>query len=167
MRFIEKMYPYIIALLSAVIVYWFKWGIIDINNFKEILNATITFSSIIIAFLSTMVSIFISLAGSHVMQRIKDEDGEGLLTSYIAQTVIGGLLLVVYSMVLLMCLDYNGKYTYLMLSAFIFLITFLLSSSYRILNLTSKILKNALEESKGSNPEPKRKVAKPTLKKND
>lgn len=147
MRFLERSYPYIISLIIGIVFYFLKIKINDISNFDNILSSTVTFSSIIIAFLSTMVSIFISLIDSKVMKRINEEDGDGLLTSYIAEAVIGGLLLVVYSMILFMFLNYTGKMSNYLLCFYIALLVFLILSSYRILKLTLNILRNVLRES--------------------
>ena len=161
MRFFERAYPYVFGLISGIVVFFLNYKISQINNFDNILGATVTFSSIIIAFLSTMVSIFISLIDSKVMQRINSEDGEGLLTSYITETVIGGLLLVLYSMALFMFIGYSGRFSNLLFCIYISLLVYLFLSSFRILKLTSNILRNALNES--TNKEEERKFDKPKV----
>lgn len=153
MRFLERAYPYILAIISGIIFYLLNIRIDQISNFDNILSSTVTFSSIIIAFLSTMVSIFISLIDSKIMKRINAEDGDGLLTSYIAESVIGGLSLVVYSMVLFMFLNYSGKLSNYLFCVYVILLVFLILSSYRILKLTLNILRNVLKEFSGTNIE--------------
>src|SRR5699024_7582545 len=155
---IDRCYHYVLGILVGLVVFILEYNLSDVKNLAFILEATITFSSIIIAFLSTMVSIFISLINSEVMKRIKSKDGDGLLTSYIAETVLSGLLLVFLSIILFMFINYSGKYSNLLLSFYVLLLVFLFSSSFRILKLTSNILKNALNEK-----ELKKKIDKPKV----
>jgi len=160
-RIIERTYPYIISIFLGFIIYIFRLEINDIENFKEILSATVTFSAIIIAFLSTMVSIFISLTNSEVMKNINEAGGNGLLTSYIAETVIGGLFLVVFSIILFIFLDYKGNFSNLLVVIYISLFSFVIFSSYRILKISLKILTNVLNESSSDKTE--NKAVKPKI----
>lgn len=146
MRFWENYYPYIFGLVFGVVVFAFKWGISDVNYFEMILNATITISAIIIAFLATMTSILITLTNSDVMKKIKDNNAQNALTSYIMQTITVGLILSVYSLALFMIIDYSGGYSNILLTIFVFLVSVLIFSSFRIVYINSKILKSVLSE---------------------
>ncbi|WP_338473337.1 hypothetical protein R4Z10_21580 (plasmid) [Niallia sp. XMNu-256] len=142
----ESCYPYVFAIIFGVMVYFFGWEISDVNKFDLILNATVTLSSIIIAFLGTMISILLTLTNAKVMQRIRDNGAHNTLTAYISQAIVAGLILVIYSMTLFMFMDYEGKYANILLIAFVLLITFLFFSSYRIMYVISNILKSVLNE---------------------
>lgn len=148
MRFWENCYPYIFGLVFGGVVFAFKWGVSDVNYFEMILNATITISAIIIAFLATMISILITLTNSNVMKKIKDNNAQNTLTSYIMQTITAGLILSVYSLALFMIIDYSGGYSNILLTIFVFLVSVLIFSSFRIVYINSKILKSVLNEQK-------------------
>ena len=142
----ESWYPYVFAIILGGIVYFFKWGITDVEKFDLILNASVTISSIIIAFLGTMVSILVTLTSAKVMKRIRDHGAENSLTSYISQTITAGLILALYSMTLFMFLEYKGIFSNALLTVFVVLLTFLFVSSFRIMNLIAGILKAVLSE---------------------
>lgn len=142
----ESWYPYVFAIISGGIVYLLKLEISDVEKFDLILNASVTISSIIIAFLGTMISILLTLTSAKVMQRIREHGAENSLTSYISQTIVVGLILALYSMSLFMFLEYNGEFSNALLTTFVVLLTFLFVSSFRIMNLIAGILKSVLSE---------------------
>lgn len=148
MRKWEVLYPYVFAIVVCVPILIFGWKISDVKNFSSILNSAVTISSIIIAFLATMISILISLANARIMRRINKGDAEGLLTTYINTSIISGLLLAVYSMILNIFLDSSGLVSNLLLAFFGSLLVFFILSSYRIILLISGILSNVLKENK-------------------
>ncbi|KXH86787.1 hypothetical protein [Sporosarcina sp. HYO08] len=160
----ESSYPYVFALILGVIVYLLKWEVSDVKNIDLILNATVTLSSIVIAFLGTMISILLTLTNAKVMQRIKDNGAHNTLTSYISQAIVAGLILAIYSMILFMFMDYEGKYANILLIAFVLLITFLFFSSYRIMYVISNILKSVLHEQRQEEQESP-PVFKPSINK--
>ncbi|UFT98107.1 hypothetical protein KO561_12935 [Radiobacillus kanasensis] len=142
----EVWYPIIFSLLCSIVVYYYKLGLNNINNLEAILNSTITVSSIVIAFLGTMMSILISLTSAKVMKRIKDNNAQSDLTMYVKQSVICGLLLAMYSMILYMFQDESGQISRYLLVSLVFLLVFFVLSSYRIFSVIFKILSSVLEE---------------------
>jgi hypothetical protein len=148
MYFIEKWYPHIVSILLAIPVAIYKWNISDIENFTNILGAAVTISSIVIAFLATMLSILITLTNAEVIQRIINGDGEGLLVSYIRTAIVAGLLVALYSMTLYALLNVPETLSMILLMIFVTLISFFILSSYRIIHLVSKILTEVLGEQK-------------------
>jgi uncharacterized protein YacL len=121
----ESCYPYVFAFIFGGVVYFFNWNISEVKHFDLILNATVTISAIIIAFLGTMISILLTLTNTRVMQRIKENGAQNTLTSYISQSIVVGLILAVYSMTLFTLLEYEGKLSNLLLTAFGLLLTLL------------------------------------------
>lgn len=148
MRKWEVTYPYLFSLITGISVVIFKWDISDVENFTSILNSAVTVSSIVIAFLATMLSILITLTNADVMKRINKGDAEGLLVSYIKSTIIAGLLLAVYSMILYIFLDLSGLVSRILLAFFVALLGFFILSSYRIIHIVSNILGEILKENK-------------------
>jgi ABC-type spermidine/putrescine transport system permease subunit I len=162
MRRWELLYPYIFALLAGIPVAIFQYNIFDVKNFSSILNAAVTVSSIIIAFLATMISILITLSNAEVMKQINNKDAEGLLTSYIKTAIVSGLLLAMYSILLYLFLDLTGLISNLLLTFFTMLITFFILSSYRIIDIVSRVLAEVMKENKPADQS--KKVFKPKSK---
>lgn len=159
----EVYYPLILAVLSALIIFLFKWDLSDIQNFSSILNATVTLSAIVIAFLGTMLSILITITNSEVMDRIKQNDAEGDLTSYIKVAVVSGFILALYSMILNIFVDNNGIFSRLLLCLFASLVLFFVLSSYRIIIIFSNILEALLIVGKTEAKAKKKKVFRPQM----
>ncbi|MCM3454417.1 hypothetical protein M3685_10720 [Heyndrickxia oleronia] len=161
MRKWELSYPYIFALLMFIVVFYFKWDLKDVNNLPAILSSAVTISSIIIAFLATMISILISLGNSTVMKRINNNDSEGLLIGYNKTSIISGFLLAIYSMILNVFIGLDGLISNILLAALVALIVHFTLSSYRIVNLVSSILTQVLKENKTEDK--KKKVFTPSI----
>lgn len=147
---IEKYYPLLIAVVIALILLLYTdLRLNNIPKFDSILSGTVTISSIIIAFLGTMVSILITLTNTKVMQRINHYDAGPTLTAYISGTIYSGLLLAVYSLMLYPFTELKSKsVSEILFILFVFLTTYFLLSSFRINLITLNILKNVLTDKK-------------------
>jgi uncharacterized protein YacL len=163
-RIWEMIYPALFSLIAGTVIFYSNLSLKRIENLDLILNSTVTISSIVIAFLGTMVSILISLTNEKVMKRIKDYGAQNTLTGYIAQSIITGLVLAVYSIILFMFLDYNGVWSNLLLAILAMLLCFFVFSSYRIMRVTSKILSTILKDRTLDSSEDKERL-KPQINK--
>jgi chromate transport protein ChrA len=143
---IERIYPYIVAVVFGGIVYALNWELEDVTNFSNVLNAIVTVSSIIIGFLGTMASVLISLTNSKVMDKIRKKKAEKVLAGYIKISIVAGLLLALYSLALNLFENYTGKGSDWMLIALVVLTSFFLLSSYRIFHVLLNILTSVLME---------------------
>ncbi|WOO43755.1 hypothetical protein NSS75_10050 [Bacillus sp. FSL K6-1012] len=164
MRRLELLYPYIFAIIFGAFVFYQKWSIKDVKNFEAILNSSVTVSSIVIAFLGTMISILISLTNAEIMQRIFEHKGDSDLTSYVKTSIVFGLALAVYSMFLYLMIDSKGTSSNLLLVFFVMLLTSFVLSSYRVIQVISKILSSVLQESKRRADAQPRKIYVPKMK---
>lgn len=163
-RIFEKIYPFLFGLCGAGAIFFFQLKLSSIDHLVSILNAIITFSSIIIAFMSTMVSIFIAINNSSVMKRIKQENAEGDLIAYIIQTVSAGLVLVSFSLTIYLYTNYDGRFSVAITAMLVFLVMFMLAASFRVLYIATNILKGCLGESDSQNEESKEPRIKDSLK---
>ncbi|WP_102707004.1 hypothetical protein [Terribacillus saccharophilus] len=149
-QFSEKHFPLLISGIIAIIfMCYFDLKINSIPKFDLILGGTVTISSIIIAFLGTMVSILITLTNTKVMQRINHYDAGPTLTAYISRTIYSGLLLAVYSLVLYPFIELKSNSTSeILFILFAFLTSYFLLSSFRINIITLNILRDVLTDKK-------------------
>lgn len=147
-RKIECMYPVLLGSMGVFITFQFQFNLLSINNLLPILGATVTISAIIIGFLATMVSILISLTNSNVMQRLKNARANETLSWYIKEAIIVGFILAIYCLVLHMFDKYDGDASKLMLSFYVGLLIYFVSTAYRIFHIILNILTSVLNESK-------------------
>ncbi|MFC0525789.1 hypothetical protein ACFFGV_19610 [Pontibacillus salicampi] len=160
MRTVEKFYPLVIATLFTIVFYFQNITIKEIEKFDSVLNGVITISSIIIAFMGTMVSILITLMNTSVMQAIKDYQEGNKLSSFISRPIICGLLLSIYCLSLYVWGDTsNDKLSEFFFLLFIFLLSYFVSASFRIYFISISILRNVLNEKQSK----RKQVQKPEL----
>ncbi|WP_339234638.1 hypothetical protein MKX40_17975 [Paenibacillus sp. FSL R5-0517] len=164
-RWLEISYPFIFSIIIGAVSFFLKLEINQISKFDMILSSSVTLSSIIIAFVATMISILISISNSSVMKRINKNNGESDLITYINMTVISGLLLVTYSLVLNVFIESSGYTSRILLSLFVTLLVFFLLSTYRIIRIVTVILTDVLSENKETQSAQK-EVFTPTVKGN-
>ncbi|PFC01840.1 hypothetical protein [Bacillus thuringiensis] len=147
-RKIECMYPILLGSIGGLITFQFQFNLASIKNLLPILGATVTISAIIIGFLATMVSILISLTNSNVMQRLKNAKANETLSWYIKEAIIIGFILAIYCLVLHMFEKYDEYGSKLMLSFYVGLLIYFVSTAYRIFHIILNILTSVLNESK-------------------
>lgn len=145
-RLAERIYPVLAGLIGAAGILWFNLGLSSVKKLDAILNSAITVSSIIIGFLAAMVSVLISISGKRIMKRIREKGAESLLTWYIREAIISGFIVAVFSTILYMFVDYDGKSSVYLLATWTFLITYFVLCSYRIINVMMNILAAIPEE---------------------
>lgn len=163
MGFLEKHFPLIFTVIAAVILFYFKINILELDGFQSILNATITITSIIIAFLGTMMTILITLANEKVMVEIRRNNKHKDLLKYIKATIFSGLILALYALFLFIY-DSDASRTSTFLSTlFISLCIYFVMSSYRIFAIVVLILDKILDN-KTDLPPKKKPTVKPRLK---
>lgn len=154
-RIWELYYPIIFATLIIIPVLIYKWDLSNVKNISSILSSGVTIGAIVIAFLATMISILISISNVEVMKRINRNDAEGDLIIYIEVTIISGFLLAVYSLVLNAFIGTSGTSSHVLFTIFVWILTFFIFSSYRIIHIFSRILNQVLKENKPSLQETK------------
>lgn len=166
MKIIEEYYPVSLASIGSILIILLKIDLGDITNFSSILNASVTISSIVIAFMATMMSILITLVNTDVMKRIISADAEDVLIKFIKQTILSGLFLAIYSLVLYMFIESEGIVSKIMLVLFIFTLLYFLSTTFRIFQLVLRILSHVLKEHKiiVNNENEGKKVHTPKIK---
>ncbi|NUK30997.1 hypothetical protein HT574_13145 [Parageobacillus sp. VR-IP] len=148
MRIFERIYPIGISIIFAIIIYNQHITFNIIPKIEPVLNSVVTVSSIVIGFLAAMVSILIAITNSKVMKRIREGKAEHLLTCYIREAIISGILLALGSTIAYLFVDYDGKKADLIFSVWFFMVIHFLLSSFRILNIMLNILSTIPKEYK-------------------
>lgn len=97
--FIERIWPYAITVILGALFY--KAKINEIKNFKDILTCNVTFASIIIGFLATMLSILVASSDKPVVVKLKNKNKFKLLNLFITIPIIVGFISVISSFFLI------------------------------------------------------------------
>lgn len=93
MKNFEKLFPLGFSLIFTIIMSF--TNINYIVNMKDIILSIITFSSILIGFLTTMLSVLITAIDNSIMKYLKDQNRLKDLYLFICEPIIIGFLLVI------------------------------------------------------------------------
>lgn len=113
---------------------------------SDIYNSLITLSAIIIGFLATMISVFISVVGSQAIKRIQQSGDIALIRIYFAEALISGFILTILSIILLVLYSEQMSLDLIYHLIYFGIIVYFLLCTIRILWLSLNILSSALEE---------------------
>ncbi|NLO89927.1 MAG: hypothetical protein GX088_06355 [Clostridia bacterium] len=144
--YVERFFPFVCAIFAGFAVFIYGLKLKDIKNVNELLAATVNVSAILIGFLSVMISILISITGSRVMKRIRENNATELLNSYFFWALISGFIVAISSMVLTVFYNIDLASAKFLTALWVFITTFFLISSFRIVLILLRILKNVVEE---------------------
>ena len=145
-RKVEKYWPIVLAIITAIITLFAGWNLSSIRQFKDILSSVINISSILIGFLGAMMSVLAAVAGNRVLKRIKDSNATELLRSYFSQSVGSGFIVAIGSTIMNLFIECTDEYTRWLLVGWIFFVTYFLASAYRIMIVMSDILKTIIDD---------------------
>lgn len=128
-RLILALIPYCVALLVLIYVCYIK--IISINNLKDIITSTINFITVIIGFLSTMLSILIASSDKNIMKYLKDKGKINTLYRYILVPILIGFINIIISLALLPYCEVKPIYSLLIFKVFIIFTVSFISTAIR------------------------------------
>lgn len=104
---IETFWPYIFA--TGFTIFWWKYlGSTFPTNASALIGATGTVSAVIVGFLVTAKAIVVGLTGTPVFKKLASSGYKGFFYRYILEAELGGLTLLIVSLVGFFVLDDNG-----------------------------------------------------------
>lgn len=99
--YMERCYPYVIALLLTVSIWHLQINVIYDENLNEMLYGTLTTDSIVLGFLGALIPVVISMRKeSKLAEYVFKNDKKNLFMKYIIATIKHGLLSIVFTLVL-------------------------------------------------------------------
>lgn len=145
---LERIGPLVISMIICFLSFRFNIDFSELSDYKFIYSNIISFSSIIIGFLITMVSILITLTNKRVMIKIRELKADNLLKSYFVFPILSGLFLVLLSIILGIVFDSNGLNVNngTMTSIWIFTLVYFVTTTCRIFIIMLKLLNRVHEE---------------------
>jgi len=159
-RFIEKVFPQIIALIIGVVVFISGYDISTTKNFQDLLRSIITISAILIGFLATMMSILIAVSAKRVVKRIRENNATRLLQSYFFQTLASGMTVAILSTLLNLFVGVSGGLSRFLLVLWSALTVYFLGCATRIMLVMVGVLHTVVsDEDNTLNNQPSVEVA--------
>lgn len=139
----EECHPLLIALIITVLLVVFaRWCDIyfscNIKNYEKILDASITFSSIVVGFVGVLLGILISIKETKIVQTLFTKIRKQLLVRYFKESIFSGIAVIVTSSSLY--LIQNEIWSKLIFYIWIFTLIYFMLSSYRIIDILFMII---------------------------
>lgn len=145
-RFLESYLPWILGFVGVFVYFSLSLELLIVSKFGQLLESSITISSIAVGFLAASKSILISLDHKEIIQKLKRVGQYSRLIDFFITATYCCFVLTIYSSVLLLVEFKNVSIRNNCLIAFwIFLAVSSAFSCLRIINLFSKILRKTSE----------------------
>lgn len=130
--YIERLYPYVIALVISLIIKKLKITFEYNPNFNDVLTGIITINSIIIGFLGAVMPVVMSMKNeSKFVKYVFEKDVNNLFVKYMKATIKFGLLNAGITLVMYVRTSIKNsvaqeflKYSWLWLSILFFILTY-------------------------------------------
>ncbi len=144
---IERFCPAAISLVVAILTYTNGMTFFLIPNFLNILSPVVSISSIIVGFLTTMISVLIVLSDREVMKRIRRYNKWKDLTRYLFTPIVTGFVVAISSTLLNVCASLSDSRARILTALWIFFVSWFFTTTFRMLFILIKILQNVSEVS--------------------
>ncbi|WP_449188153.1 hypothetical protein [Veillonella sp.] len=145
-KYLPKIFIFVYILIIFINFQFFRYDIKFAIESTDVYNSVITLAAIIIGFLATMVSVFISVIGSNVIRRIQNENKTELIRNYLEEAIISGFILVITSIGFLFLYSNKVELNVCWHLIYLGLIVYFLLSTGRILWISLNILSSVLLE---------------------
>jgi len=130
--------PLLIAVLALLISIWFDFTY-TVKNFENVLDGSITFSSIIVGFLGALLGILVSIKDSEIVKAIFATTEKYTLKYYFYETFIIGVLVVLLSCTMHVVREYHSVLTLGLFYAWMLFTVWFLPSSFRIISVLMSV----------------------------
>ncbi|WP_061317430.1 hypothetical protein [Clostridium botulinum] len=165
-NFLERWGVLISVILTLIVTLFFKFEINKLEHYEQLFSNTITFVSILIGVLMSLMGFLLGFSDEKVVIRIKENNGDKILIKYFIKPIIAGIIIVIMSLVLEMIYGQNissiSQRVYILISViWSVLCVLFLSSTFRVSLLMYLILTKIFDEAdnKGINTNEKANVA--------
>jgi len=155
-RIWERHYPWVGGLIFTIFLYLLQFRP-NLKGYEKVLDGVITFTSIVVGFLSALLAVILSISKSRVMKHLyeylekyDDEDvekGRKVFIGFFKQTFISGFLAVLISiwMYLIKEISPIPVYGIIVFLGWMFTVLFFVLTSFRIINILMITLFKVME----------------------
>lgn len=149
--YIERTYPYAIALIIVSITCFKKVSFVNDLNMNSALDGVNTTAALIIGFLGAILPVILGMKNeSKIVKYVFESDSHRLFLKYIKSTIMTGLLLVAITVSLYFRNNFDKQFRNLCFYFWLFLLILFLVCTYRSLsNMLNLIFAKDSELNKG------------------
>lgn len=142
-RYRDRFYPYIFGFIAFIISFLLKLNP-TIKGFDNVLDGTISFSSIMLGFIAALLAIILSISNSPVMKHLYNYvenggniTGKDILFSYFRVSIFSGFIAVIISIYMFIICQKNSINMYDKIVSYCWsgITVFFICSSYRIVSI--------------------------------
>lgn len=112
----------------------------ELPRFEKVLDAVITFGSIIIGFLAALLGILITIKNSEIMKEIYNNNQDILLKAYFVEAISSGFIVIILSTIMHLLIGHKHIFVDVVFFIWMVCLSLFLFSSYRIISLLMKVL---------------------------
>jgi hypothetical protein len=136
----ERYYPVVGAIVGSilVIVLHRAYPVWRLEGFDNVLGAVITFSSIAVGFMGTLLAILVSIRNSEVVNLIYSTVAKKMFMGYLRGSIVAGMATVILSSVLY--LVRRGRLGFSITIIWAFFVSYFGLSAYRIIDILLLII---------------------------
>lgn len=153
---LETFIPSVVTAVGFIYAWIINFRIDLLKDYDKLFSNTISFSSIFIGMLITLVGLILGFASKYVIRRIKSKNADRVLISYFKKPIFIGIALVIMCLVLSNLFDeiiLNSLLVFKLISStWLALVIYFLFSTIRVLLLTFMILKEVFYEDTEETP---------------
>lgn len=129
---IERLYPYILALVFCAVLYIKEFDFSDNGNMNSFIEGVVTMEAIVIGLIGAIIPVILSIKGeSKLIQYVFKNDKHGLFRKYLTITIGCGLLSVAFSLAMYIRDEYSGMIRMIIYNIWLYLIILFLLLTYR------------------------------------
>lgn len=147
---LERFGVLILSLLAIYFTFTTGFRVDMLKEYQSLLSNTISFVSIFIGVLMTLVGLLLGYANKEVIKRIKVRNANDLLVKYFTYPIIAGIVLVVSSLAIGTIYDEkiinNINILKLISQLWVFIVIYFTGSTIRVMSLMLSILKEVFVE---------------------
>lgn len=134
--YLERVYPYGVAIILSVILQRVSIGIMENSCFNNLLEGLVTFDSIVIGFFGAIMPVILSMKNeSKFVKYVFENDTQGLFSKYLRVTLLAGLCSAVLSLSMYIRDSFMHKeIKSLLYTVWVFVTSLFLMATYRSLS---------------------------------
>lgn len=138
---LERTYPLLLSLIGPIVIWYLKLLPSDIENYKDILNSTISIGSIAVGFLAAAVTLLPSLGSNKLVTALKQMGAYKRLLKYLITAIIALFLTSLLSVIGLFIISSSQEViNQVFLAVWSYGFLFSILTSYRVIHNFMKFL---------------------------
>lgn len=131
--------PWLLSLIALLLAYLLGFTH-TIENFDKMLDAVLTFSSIILGFLAALLGILITIRDTSIIKSLFSNGYKGAIKRAFIEPLTSGLAVVLLTTTFYLYLNVNTFTINIIFYTWLFVLCFFVLTSYRLISILIRIL---------------------------